>query len=126
MGSAPCGRSASPGTSSSRSLRHAQHSQLNSGGRPGHPKSRCQPLWRTRADAKARGAPFQSDTRSLSLAYTKDMRITRRTQAIAFFISLSTCLVALATALNVGCVIFHWRPVVPLGLGIVLFVRLTD
>src|SRR5213592_3996836 len=49
------------------------------------------------------------------------MRITRRTKAIAFFISLGTCLVALATALNVGWMIFHWRQVVPLVLGIVLF-----
>src|SRR5436853_5910792 len=49
------------------------------------------------------------------------MRITRRTKAIAFVISLGTCLVALATALNVGWMIFHWRQVVPLVLGIVLF-----
>lgn len=49
------------------------------------------------------------------------MRITRRTKAIAFFISLGTCLVALAVALNVGWMIFHWRQVVPLVLGIILF-----
>lgn len=49
------------------------------------------------------------------------MRITRRTKAIAFFIALGTCLVALATALNVGWIIFHWRQVVPLVLGIILF-----
>jgi len=49
------------------------------------------------------------------------MRITRRTKAIAFFIALGACLVALAIALNVGWIIFHWRQVVPLVLGIILF-----
>lgn len=49
------------------------------------------------------------------------MRITRRTKAIAFFIALGTCLVVLAMVLNVGWMIFHWRQVVPLVLGIILF-----
>lgn len=49
------------------------------------------------------------------------MRITRRTKAMAFFIVLGTCLVALAIALNVSWIIFHWRQVVPLVLGIILF-----
>lgn len=49
------------------------------------------------------------------------MRITRRTQAMAFFIVLGVCLVALAVALNVSWIIFHWRQVVPLVLGIILF-----
>ena len=49
------------------------------------------------------------------------MRITRRTKAMAFFIVLGTCLVATAIALNVGWIIFHWRQVVPLVLGIILF-----
>jgi two-component system sensor histidine kinase SenX3 len=49
------------------------------------------------------------------------MRITRRTKAIAFFIGLGTCLVVLAMVLNVGWMIFHWRQVVPLVLGIILF-----
>jgi two-component system sensor histidine kinase SenX3 len=49
------------------------------------------------------------------------MRNARRTKAIAFFIVLGTCLVALAIALNVSWIIFHWRQVVPLVLGIVLF-----
>ena len=52
------------------------------------------------------------------------MRITRRTKAIAFFIVLGACLVALAIALNVGWMIFHWRQVVPLVLGIILFALL--
>lgn len=49
------------------------------------------------------------------------MRITRRTTAIVFFIVLGTCLVALAVALNVSWIIFHWRQVVPLVLGIIFF-----
>ncbi len=49
------------------------------------------------------------------------MRITRRTKAMAFFIVLGTCLVAAAIALNVTWIIFHWRQVVPLVLGIILF-----
>ena len=49
------------------------------------------------------------------------MRITRRTKAMAFFIVLGTCLVAAAIALNVSWTIFHWREVVPLVLGIILF-----
>src|SRR5690349_7937316 len=49
------------------------------------------------------------------------MRITRRTKAIAFFISLGACLVAVATALNVGWMIFHWRQFVPLVFGVILF-----
>jgi two-component system, OmpR family, sensor histidine kinase SenX3 len=49
------------------------------------------------------------------------MRITRRTKAIAFFIALGACLVALAIVLNVSWIIFHWRQVVPLVLGIIFF-----
>jgi two-component system sensor histidine kinase SenX3 len=49
------------------------------------------------------------------------MRITRRTKAMAFFIVLGACLVAAAVALNVTWIIFHWRQVVPLVLGIILF-----
>src|SRR5256884_3921528 len=49
------------------------------------------------------------------------MRITRRTKAMAFFIVLGACLVAAAIALNVSWIIFHWRQVVPLVLGIILF-----
>jgi two-component system, OmpR family, sensor histidine kinase SenX3 len=49
------------------------------------------------------------------------MRITRRTKAIAFFIALGACLVLLAIALNVGWIMFHWRQVMPLVLGIIFF-----
>jgi signal transduction histidine kinase len=40
---------------------------------------------------------------------------------MAFFIVLGVCLVGLAIALNVSWIIFHWRQVVPLVLGIILF-----
>jgi signal transduction histidine kinase len=49
------------------------------------------------------------------------MRITSRGKAIAFFITLGACLVALAITLNVTWILFHWRQVVPLVLGIVFF-----
>ena len=49
------------------------------------------------------------------------MRITSRTKAIAFFITLGACLVALAIFLNITWILFHWRQVVPLVLGIIFF-----
>src|SRR6476660_8071526 len=49
------------------------------------------------------------------------MRITRRTKAIVFFTVLGVCLVALAIFLNVSWIIFHWRQVVPLVVGIIFF-----
>lgn len=49
------------------------------------------------------------------------MKITRRTGAIAFFITLGACLVALALALNVGWIILNWREIVPLVLGVIFF-----
>src|SRR6267378_2631477 len=49
------------------------------------------------------------------------MRITRRTKAIAFFITLGAILVALAIFLNITWIVFHWRQVVPLVLGIIFF-----
>jgi two-component system, OmpR family, sensor histidine kinase SenX3 len=49
------------------------------------------------------------------------MRITSRAKAIAFFITLGVCLVALAIFLNITWIVFHWRQVVPLVLGIIFF-----
>src|SRR5450631_3496296 len=49
------------------------------------------------------------------------MRITSRGKAIAFFITLGACLVSLAIFLNVSWIVYHWRSVVPLVLGIVFF-----
>lgn len=48
------------------------------------------------------------------------MQITSRSKAIAFFIVLGSLLVAVAIALNITWIL-HWRGVVPLVLGIVLF-----
>jgi two-component system, OmpR family, sensor histidine kinase SenX3 len=49
------------------------------------------------------------------------MRITSRGKTIAFFITLGACLVSLAIFLNVSWIVYHWRSVVPLVLGIVFF-----
>lgn len=45
----------------------------------------------------------------------------RRRKSVAFFITLSACLVALAVALSVGWIILNWREVALLVLGIVFF-----
>jgi two-component system, OmpR family, sensor histidine kinase SenX3 len=49
------------------------------------------------------------------------MRITSRAKAIAFFITLGTCLVAVAIFLNITWIVINWREVVPLVLGIIFF-----
>ncbi len=49
------------------------------------------------------------------------MRITSRTKAIAFFIALGACLVALAVFLNVSWIVLHQRSTWLLVLGIVFF-----
>src|SRR5260221_14346291 len=49
------------------------------------------------------------------------MRITSRARTTAFFITLGSCLVALAIYLNVSWIVLNWREVVPLVLGIVFF-----
>ena len=49
------------------------------------------------------------------------MRITSRTKAIAFFITLGACLVALAVFLNVSWIVFNWRGNAFLVVGIVFF-----
>jgi signal transduction histidine kinase len=48
------------------------------------------------------------------------MPIASRTKKIAFFITLGACLVGLAIILNVTWII-HWRSVVPVVVGIILF-----
>ena len=48
------------------------------------------------------------------------MKITTRRGAVAFFIVLGCGLVAIAIALNITWII-HWRDVVPVAIGIVLF-----
>src|SRR5438477_12758513 len=49
------------------------------------------------------------------------MYITRRTKAIAFFITLGVCLVAVAIFLNVTWIVLNWRRVILLVLGIIFF-----
>lgn len=49
------------------------------------------------------------------------MRVTSRTKAIAFFITLGVCLIASAIFLNITWIVYHWRQVVPLVLGIIFF-----
>jgi signal transduction histidine kinase len=49
------------------------------------------------------------------------MRITSRAKAVAFFITLGVCLVALALYLNVSWMVRNWREVVPLVLGTIFF-----
>jgi two-component system sensor histidine kinase SenX3 len=44
-----------------------------------------------------------------------------RRGAIAFFVTLGVCLVALAVALNVGWIVLNWREMVPLLLGVPVF-----
>jgi two-component system, OmpR family, sensor histidine kinase SenX3 len=48
------------------------------------------------------------------------MKITTRRGAVAFFIALGCGLVAIAVALNVTWII-HWRDIVPVAIGVVLF-----
>jgi signal transduction histidine kinase len=50
------------------------------------------------------------------------MRVSDRRKSIIFFITLGSCLVALAIALNVGWILLNWREVALLVLGIVFFV----
>ena len=49
------------------------------------------------------------------------MRITSRTKAIAFFIALGACLVALALFLNVSWIVIRQRSTLSLVLGIIFF-----
>jgi two-component system, OmpR family, sensor histidine kinase SenX3 len=49
------------------------------------------------------------------------MRITSRTKTIVFFLILGGFLVGLAVVLNVTWVVFNWRQVVPLVLGVIFF-----
>ncbi|HEX8652786.1 MAG TPA: HAMP domain-containing sensor histidine kinase [Pyrinomonadaceae bacterium] len=50
------------------------------------------------------------------------MRVSGRRKSVIFFITLGSCLVALAIALNVGWVLLNWREVALLIFGIVFFV----
>ena len=52
------------------------------------------------------------------------MRNIRRRRAIALFITLGVCMVALAVTLQFGWIILNWRRLVPLVLGIPFFALL--
>jgi two-component system, OmpR family, sensor histidine kinase SenX3 len=52
------------------------------------------------------------------------MRNIRRRRAIAFFVSLGVCMVAVAITLQFGWIIINWRRLVPLVLGIPFFALL--
>src|SRR5437763_15164178 len=47
------------------------------------------------------------------------MRVTSRRKAIAFFITLSSCVIAVAVTLNVSWVVLNWRELGTLILGII-------
>ena len=49
------------------------------------------------------------------------MRVARRTKAIAFFITLGSCLIGVAVALNVTWIVLNWREVGALIVGIIFF-----
>ncbi len=49
------------------------------------------------------------------------MRITSRKTAIAFFVTLGVCLAVAAMVLNISWIIFNWRAIVPLVLGVIFF-----
>jgi two-component system sensor histidine kinase SenX3 len=49
------------------------------------------------------------------------MRITSRRKAIAFFITLSSCVMAAAITLNVSWIVLNWREVGTLVLGVIFF-----
>ncbi|MEP6636008.1 MAG: HAMP domain-containing sensor histidine kinase [Acidobacteriota bacterium] len=49
------------------------------------------------------------------------MAVTGRRKSIFFFITLGSCLVALAVALNVGWILLNWREVALLVFGIIFF-----
>jgi two-component system sensor histidine kinase SenX3 len=52
------------------------------------------------------------------------MRASGRRRSVVFFISLGSCLVALAVALNVGWILLNWRQVALLIFGIAFFVAI--
>ena len=49
------------------------------------------------------------------------MRITSRRKAIAFFITLSSCVIAAAVTLNISWIVLNWRELGTLILGVIFF-----
>jgi two-component system, OmpR family, sensor histidine kinase SenX3 len=54
-------------------------------------------------------------------SYNIRMQLSGRRKSIVFFVTLGSCLVALAIALNVGWILLNWRQVALLTLGIIFF-----
>jgi signal transduction histidine kinase len=50
------------------------------------------------------------------------VRVSGRRKSVVFFVTLGSCLVALAIALNVGWILLNWRELALLILGIIFFV----
>jgi signal transduction histidine kinase len=93
-------------------------------------------LWRGEADANVPG-PWQVEAPDhrqaprcvpapdiLGIGQVSSMRNIRRRRAIAFFITLGVCMVAVAATLQFGWIILNWRRLVPLVLGIPFFALL--
>jgi len=49
------------------------------------------------------------------------MRVTSRRKAIAFFITLSSCVIAAAVTLNISWIVINWRELGTLVLGVIFF-----
>jgi len=49
------------------------------------------------------------------------MRVTSRRKAIAFFVTLSSCVIAAAIALNISWIVINWRELGTLILGVIFF-----
>src|SRR5262249_60602044 len=62
------------------------------------------------------------DRRAVIFGDALTMRIQSNRKSVYFFIVLGACLVALAVALNVGWMVFHWRQVAMLVFGVIFFV----
>src|SRR5262245_33684169 len=62
------------------------------------------------------------DRRAVIFGDALTMRIQSNRKSVYFFIALGACLVALAVALNVGWMVFHWRQVAMLVFGVIFFV----
>lgn len=58
------------------------------------------------------------------IVYNTSVRVNNRRKSIAFFVTLGSCLVALAIALNVGWILLNWRELALLILGIIFFMAI--
>src|SRR5215467_4366840 len=54
-------------------------------------------------------------------SFSKAMRITSRAKTVAFFITMGSCLVGAALALNVSWMVLNWRRVGWMVAGVIFF-----